>query len=108
MRTDKELHDIAVRIHAGQVFTSCHLPKERTELITSIFLPLALLNDEQVNAMEDRGVSLIFADMANAMPWGVNGFPTFSKCETLNEEEHERLNGFIESIKEALDGTVPE
>ena len=50
MKTDAELRDIALDIEGGSIFTDRHLrPNEHDRMLRSIFMPLALMDEERLD-----------------------------------------------------------
>jgi hypothetical protein len=119
MKTDEELKQIAIDIHAGRIFTDRHC-KDFQE-VTQVFMPLIfvgyvekaegeddgdyLLRKAQSNIMvEDLKKAVMFYEyMDKASPMGINGLPVFMSFHYLDKEEFEKMNVYFKKINEAIE-----
>ena len=101
-KTDKELKQLALDIHTGQVFTDRAVPKHDVHLIRNIFMPLAFLDKSQVEHLQAIGVNLIYEYLDKAGPRSVNGYPSFFSFQILDSTDFEKLVTHMDRLKEKL------
>ena len=99
MRTDEQLKDIAMDILNEKIFTSRHLSHD-SSLIPMVFLPLALMKEEQIEGF--KNVKTIFEYYNKASSRGINGYPCFMSCETLTKKEDEKVLNYYKVFKEEM------
>jgi hypothetical protein len=118
MRTDKELKQIAIDIHAGRIWTDRHC--QNPDDITRVFMPLifALADVEKTEdkveqlkrkveksknrkLLEEAG--MIFEYIDKAGPMAINGMPMFLSFHILNKEETVKVCKYYEKVCKAID-----
>jgi hypothetical protein len=91
-KTDAELRQIAMDIYHGHIFTDRSIRnKDDLNLLSMIFMPLALMGKEGADQMIERKVSMVYEYLDRAGPRSVNGYPTFMSMKYLTEDEVQRL-----------------
>ncbi len=55
--------------------------------LSCVFLPLAFLGREEIDARNDQGVGMVIAPMSDAGPMAVNGYPIFSTARLIGIED---------------------
>lgn len=104
MRTDDELKELGRDLHAGRLFTDQHLrPGDRPEMLLHIFMPLALMEDDQWERWKASGPHVIFEYLDKAGPRSINGYPTFLSVQALTEAEWTVVLTYYYRLKEASD-----
>ena len=73
--TDDEIKQVAEDMYKGIVFTDRQL--ERREDIQSVFVALALMEQEQLDKFNKNPPGMIYEYMDRAGPWAINGMPIF-------------------------------
>ncbi len=68
-------------------------------LLPAIFMPLSMLDDLDHKRMKRDGTVHVFADMVEATPRGVNGYPCFFSLSALNADEAKRLSAELERLR---------
>lgn len=101
-RTPEELTEIAKKIHSGAIFSSMAVHPNDTHLLGMIFMPLMFAGEELREVWKEDPPHLVFAEMHDAMPRGVNGYPCFSSCAFLNEVEFQVVREKLVKIEEAM------
>lgn len=88
IRGTKALAEIGVGIAEGRIFCSAQIPPNQQEdMLRMVFMPLAFMKPSDRAKMIDRQVAVLFEEVKEAAPMGVNGFPVFMSFQTLNNEE---------------------
>lgn len=105
-RTEKEISRIALGIYKGDIFTSAQIRKNDDGLLCQIFMPLLFLSEDGKNEMKDHNAVLFYADVSEALPTSINGYPIFMSMFYLNNEDNDRLWKKYDSIKNAIDGEI--
>jgi len=101
MRTEQELKEIALDIHAGRIFTdrNCQKPDD----IRGVFMPLALMEKKQLKDLQKQNPVMFFEYLKDAGPMAVNGMPIFMSFRFLNKEEFAKVAEYFKKITEAID-----
>lgn len=99
MRTEQELRKLAMDIKAGAVFTSGHIPQGEEHMMSSVFMPLAFMNEEQHKNLLEKKPGMIYEHLSKAGERSVNGYPIFMSFEIVTEEEYELLRGYYAELK---------
>ena len=103
MKDDSELKQLAADIFGGQVFTDRSVPEAQISMIGNIFMPLALMNEEQMAELMAKEPAMIYEHMSKAGQYGVNGFPTFHSLQYIGEDELEKVQGYLNRLQSALE-----
>lgn len=102
MRTNEEIKKIALDVLQGRIF--CDRMVDAPEMVTSVFMPLGLMEHKDLKALAKRNPQLIFEYLDKAMPMGVNGMPMFTSMQYLDEQEFDVFKDYFEEYKAAMDG----
>ena len=81
---DKDLRELAHDIYVGKSFSSRQVDSSN---FNSVFLVWALLNPMERKQILDRGMSMLWAKMSDAMPRSINGYPIFGSMHILNRHD---------------------
>lgn len=81
--------DFAKRVYRGEIFTSDQVRQGDESLFVMIFLPLALIGEKERRQMIDNNVTLLYGEMKDASPRGINGYPCFMAVGTLTKDQHQ-------------------
>jgi hypothetical protein len=103
MRTDKELKEIAMGIRAGTIFTDRNIRKQDHYMIGSIFMPIALMDDEDRKEYIASKPGMIFEHISKAAPRAVNGYPIFFTMQTLSYDEADKVCEYFQKIEEVVE-----
>ena len=98
-RSDRELKRIAHDIYTGKVF--CNRQVEPS-MLSSVFMVWALLNPLEKKEMLDRGMSMMYAEISNAMPRQINGYPVFGEMSVLNKHDDHMVYKHYKDIQETM------
>lgn len=102
-KTDEQLRELAVQLVAGQIMTDGYLAAQGDErLITSVFMPLALMSPADLKSLDDEGVAMIYEHVGKAQERAINGYPCFFSFQVLRRGEAEKLleyAGEVEAFK---------
>lgn len=103
MKTEEELTDLARAAFRGAIFTSLQVRPGDEKLIPSIFLVLALMDGTAREEFLKHKPAMLYADMADASPRSVNGYPSFFSLNFLNIEETnvfmDKYNAIVDAVK---------
>jgi hypothetical protein len=98
---EEALKQIAFDLFCGRIF--CDRQLTRAEDAHLVFMPLALMNGEQIKALLENPPGLIFEYLSKAGPMCVNGCPTFFSMQLLSMEDAKRVFEFYEQFKTLRD-----
>ncbi len=100
--SDGQVKVLAERILKNEIFTD-HQVREQ-DLVPSIFLPVALMGDdpEACGAFKKNPPGMIYAEMKDAAPRTINGYPMFFSCSFLSHKDTERVFAVYQAMTEAL------
>jgi hypothetical protein len=98
-----QLKQLARDIHAGHVFTDRHVRPNDANLLSSIFLPLMFVNEEQLSALKADPPALIYEYFSEAGERGINGYPMFMSMKTISTSDWSELQAYLTALKEAPD-----
>ena len=102
-RSQNELNQIALGIHNGHIFTDRHIREhDYVSVLPMIFLPMALLDKEGLEALRAKKPELFFEELSKAGPRAINGYPTFFSMQYLDREEFDVVSRKLEEIKQAM------
>jgi len=107
MKTDQELKELAMGMHSGTVFSNMHLRKGDENMMSMIFMPLALGALSKMTEEEISDVGLIYEHLSAAGPRGINGYPTFFSFNILTKRESETLFEHLKKIQEFMEPPDP-
>jgi len=100
MKSDAELKQIAIDLHAGRIFSDRHL-KDPADM-RFVFMPIVFMTDKHRQEMIDDNIDFIYEYMEEAGPRSVNGMPTFMSYRMLNRAESKIMFKHYEELKETL------
>lgn len=95
---DESLKEMAMECFRGTLFTSQQV---EPNMITSVFMPLALMDPVQSKNLYNEKPTMVYAYMKDAAPQGINGYPIFWSCGTLDIDETKKFNDYYQRIVEA-------
>lgn len=105
-KTDAELHELALAIFRGEVFTDRHVDDLR--MVPSIFMLLHFLDDEARAVCREHPPEMIYEYLREAGERTVNGYPMFMSMKLLNQadarivaEKHARIVAAVEATQTA-------
>lgn len=102
---DADLRALAKSVVMGDVFTSNHVTeREPGHLLTMIFMPIGFMDAALVKELVQCGeMHMAYANISDAMPRGINGYPMFMRCGFLRKGEYARFMSFYDEIKAVVD-----
>ena len=107
-KTDDELKTLAFDMEAGSVFTDRHIDESDTHLFRSVFMPLALMTQSQIDELQKDEIALFYEHVSKAEQRSVNGYPIFMSVQMLDKtdtlrfvEYHKKLKDTLQTYKEA-------
>ena len=88
VRDDKELKKIAMDLADGKIFTDRHFSQREAETLAQmVFMPLALMDEQQVPLFMAEQPHLIYEYYDKAGPRAINGYPMFFSMQWLRKDE---------------------
>lgn len=102
-RTDEECAELAKRSYRGEIFCSFDIPEHSQNLISTIFMPLIFMGSLEIKQLQADECFYFFAEMKDAMPRAINGFPMFMSMAILNRKDVERIIAKRNEILKLLD-----
>lgn len=101
-KTDEELKKIALDIYSDKIFSDRNCPDEHS--VRTVFMPLALMNKEQMQELVDDKAAFIYEYLDKAGPMACNGMPMFLSFQYLTEDELEKVTDYYDKITAAVEG----
>ena len=101
-KTDEDLKQIAKDMWAGKIFTDRHL-KNDPQMISSVFMILALLDKKQLVKMEQDNINLFYEYLDKAAPRSINGYPIFFSMRMLDKNDAARMIDFYNEVGKVMD-----
>ena len=89
--TPDELTALARDVVIGKTYLSVG---QEGDLLPMVFMPLVFMSAEDAAVLTDAGA--IYEDMSKAGPRAINGYPMFTSCKILHEDDRLPL---IEEMK---------
>lgn len=105
-RNDREIKELALNIYRGDIFTSLQVRESDTYLLSSIFMPLMFMDQEQIDKMKEHKAYMLYASMSDAGPRSINGYPIFMSMNYIDEEDCKKVFEKYEAMKKAIDGEM--
>ncbi len=102
---NEELKQIAIDIRAGRIFSNWHIPDNEPDMLYSIFMPLGLMNADQMEEIATANIGLVYEYMNQAGPMAINGYPMFMSFHVLHLNDAKVVLEFINRL-EAAESTV--
>lgn len=99
--TDEETKNLADDLYKGLIFTDRHVKNPQD--VQRVFIPLVLLNQEQIEEIKTNPPGLIYEYMDRAGPMAINGMPMFLSLRMLNQEDAKKVLQKYNQIKEAIE-----
>ena len=100
-RDDKELKQIAMDLADGKIFTDRHFSLQEAETLAQmVFMPLALMDEQQVPLFMAEQPHLIYEYYDKAGPRAINGYPMFFSMQWLRKDEAATMFGYYEKLLE--------
>lgn len=101
MKTNAELRELAQGIAEGRVFTDWHLHTDtEIDLLQIIFMPLALMSEDQFESFKAKEPYLLYEYMSAALPRGINGYPVFTSIQYLTKQETEIMSDYLRKYQD--------
>jgi hypothetical protein len=100
--TDLEVADMARKIYRNEIFTSWMIHQSDEGLITGIFMPLMFIDEVTRREMIRDKIAHFYADMGEAGPRTINGYPIFMSMGMLNGPDAKRIHDKYLEIKTLL------
>ncbi len=101
MRTEAELHELAVDVITGRVFAT----NKKEAIQDSFGMVLMFLDDATRQKLKDEKATILFASYSDASPMAVNGQPIFFSMSYLTEDEAKVFWPIFETMQKALEFT---
>ena len=78
VKTDEEIKQLIMDVVGGRVFCDFMIPDGRSNSISMVFMPLALMKREDgLHLMEVDEASMLYEYFEKAGPLSINGMPGF-------------------------------
>ena len=103
MKTDDELKQIAKDFKEGKIFSTQHKPLSDNliNMITSVFLPLGFMDQEQHKKLEAESPVVMYEYLDKAGPRSICGMPMFFSFQYLNSEEWNKVVEYHSKLVDA-------
>jgi len=99
-KTDKEIKELAMSFYKGEIFIDRQVPEGEINLLGSIFMPLFFAGESLIKWIEDNEIDMLYANLSDAMPRCINGYPMFSSINMLDKNDTVR---FMEKYNQIVD-----
>jgi hypothetical protein len=101
--TDDEIKELAMRMFRGEVFTSDMIdPNEFHQVVHMIFMPMIFMGHEHIEQCKAQEVTMFWANMADAGPRSINGYPIFMSCSFVKKQDHQRVIDKYRQIQDTM------
>lgn len=105
-KTDEEIKTIALGLIDGSLFCDRQIrPQERDMMMQMVFMPLIFLGETEIKHMVDNEADMLYSEMKDAMPTGINGYPCFGSFRWLDRSDTAKVLDKYQKIKAAMDAT---
>ena len=101
-KCDDVIKELALNLYKNEIFTSLQVREQDVHLLSSIFMPLIFMDDLTRKALILNGAYCFYAEMKEAAPRLVNGYPMFFSMLYLDQNDTKRMLVKYEEIKEVL------
>lgn len=98
-RSDKEIKELALAVHAGSAFGTWSIPEHSRNMTTSVFMTLLFMGSIDRKRMKRDGIVHVYEFLSEAGPRSINGMPSFMSHRTLNGEDTNRLQKAIDDLR---------
>ena len=98
--TEFDAKAFAKRVYRHEIFTSDMVRPHDKRLLSSIFMPIIFMTEEQRQDMIARDVTCLWAETSDALDRAVNGYPMFADFGVLTRAEH---TAFVEEYNKLLE-----
>ena len=99
--TEEEIKKLADDMYRGLVFTDRHI--QNPDDISRVFMPLALLEKEQIEELKVKDPGMVYEYMDKAGPMAIDGMPMFCSFRFLNQEDEKKVYEKYIQIKEVIE-----
>lgn len=98
VKTDEQIKQLIMDVVGGRVFCDFMIPDGRSNSISMVFMPLALMKREDgLHLMEVDEASMLYEYLEKAGPRSCNGMPGFFSFQFLNRADHDYFG--VEYVK---------
>ncbi len=98
-QTQDELNVIAFGIVNRSIFTDRDIEVGDRRMMSSVFMPLAFVNEEHIEKLAEVG--MIFEHISRASSRSINGYPMFMSMQALNKADTATVCAKVVKICEA-------
>jgi len=96
----QDLKEIAKGIHRGEIFTSNHVRQnESPDILGMIFMPLVFMNEKDRKDLIEKKVTVFYANMKDAAPRSINGYPIFFSMSYLTDAEWLKVLQYLKKLE---------
>lgn len=99
--TEEEIKKLADDMYRGMIFTDRHV--QNPDDVSRVFMPLVLLNKEQIEELNVESPGMFYEYMDKAGPMSINGMPMFCSFRFLNQEDAKKVMEKYLQIKEVIE-----
>ena len=103
-RTDEELKNVAIGIHSGTIF--CDRQVQDENLLGNVFMPILLGALSEWTEEEAKEIGMIYEDLSEAGPRGINGYPIFMSCKMMNRKDAETVLMMVQKLRSSQDSLL--
>ena len=98
----EEIKKLALAMYRGEIFTSMQV--KEPSMLSMVFMVLMFMDEVQQRELIASGVVHFYAEMKDAGPRSVNGYPCFFGASTLTAEDASALidqyNKIVKTMEE--------
>ncbi len=98
---EEEIKKLSDDMYRGLVFTDRHIQDPND--VSRVFMPLALLEKEQIEELKVKDPGMIYEYIDKAGPRSINGMPMFFSFRFLSQEDAKKVMEKYLQIKEAIE-----
>jgi len=85
--SSEKVAELALGIFRGQIFTSAMVCHGDFNILSTIFMPLGLLPEKEIEKLRKHFPTLLYGQMEKALPSSINGYPIFMEMGMVYEQD---------------------
>jgi hypothetical protein len=101
--TPEEIKKLATDTFKEKIFFSTMIREIDAHLLASIFIPVSLLDNNQIKQLAKDRVSAFYEYMDKALPRVINGYPMFSSMRTITVDDLAEVQLLVKNLTDATD-----
>lgn len=101
-KSNKEIKKIAKGIYKNELFSSMQIRKEDSNLILNIFMPLVFMSPLDRKQLMIDNIAQFYGELEGTTR-AINGYPILFNCNTLTQEDADKVIAEYKKIIEILE-----